>query len=61
MDISFCNLKYNKQRVMSQALQIYHTVYAIPFAWWAHQYANNVHIHYGYEGYSYNVRNKCDF
>lgn len=30
---------------MSQALQIYHTVYVIPFAWWAHQYANNVHIH----------------
>lgn len=48
-------------RVMTQALQIYHTVYVIPFAWWAHQYANNVHIHYGYEGYYYNVRNKCDF
>lgn len=46
---------------MTQALQIYHTVYAISFAWWAHQYANNVHIHYGYEGYYYNVRNKCDF
>lgn len=30
---------------MSQALQIYHTVYVIPFAWWAHQYVNNVHIH----------------
>lgn len=46
---------------MTQALQIYHTVYVIPFAWWAHQYANNVHIHYGYGGYYYNVRNKCDF